>query len=165
MTESNIRVRANRVTGELEVEGAVTLVAEWWEKIWPQLGGHAGAKAPQTDVLQHRHVSAVPASDGDGELPDVFGEFFNDFRSDVTDVDKMLIAGAFVQAKDPDRAFTTKHANQLLMDQNVKLTNPSECVRSLIRTKRAFVVSNGKFRISAQGFERLKSMRLQPAES
>jgi len=138
------------MTGELEIEGAATVVGEWWEKIWPQLGGSAaGAKAAAAGAVHPRHLSAIPASNGDGELPDVFGEFFNEFRADVTDVDKMLIAGAFVQAKDPDRAFTTKHANQLLMDQNVKLTNPSECVRSLIRTKRTFVVSNGKFLVDS----------------
>ena len=152
------------MTGEIEVEGAPELVAEWWDRIWPQLSENTGGKnAAGRFPALHRETSTAPTA-GNTHVPEVFGEFFNDFRSDVTDVDKMLIAGAFVQAKDPDRAFATKNANELLMDQNVKLTNASECVRRLIASKRAFVVAEGKFRVSAQGFERLKSLKLQPAE-
>jgi hypothetical protein len=154
-------VRANRATGELEVEGTPQLVGEWWEKIWPQLADGTASKATVASVAPHRAaISIMPA----GELPEVFGEFFNDFSSDVSDVDKMLIAGAFVQGKDPDRAFTTKAANQLLIDQNIKVTNASECVRRLIQTKRAFVVGEGKFRVSAQGFDHLNTLKAQPAE-
>ena len=151
------------MTGEVEVEGSPDLVTEWWERLWPEVAGHTGQRAAIGVVSQDGQLprSSVGART---EVPEVFGEYFNDFRSDVTDVDKMLIAGAFAQAKDPDRAFATKNANQLLIDQNVKLTNASECVRRLIMSKRAFVVSDGKFRVSAQGFERLKSLKAQPAE-
>jgi hypothetical protein len=164
MTNSTIRVRANRMTGEVEVEGSPELVSEWWDKLWPQLSEKPAGKNLGGGHALDRHSAAQPAA-GSTEVPEVFGEFFNDFRPDVTDVDKMLIAGAFVQARDPDRTFTTKNANQLLMDQNLKLTNASECVRRLIMSKRAFVVGEGKFRVSAQGLERLKSLKPQPAES
>ena len=91
-----------------------------------------------------------------------FGEFYGGFRSDITDVDKVLIAAAFVQGKDSDRTFTTKSANQLLLDQNIKVTNASENVRRLTQTKRAFVVSDGRFRVSASGLDHLKSLRTAP---
>ncbi len=72
----------------------------------------------------------------------------------------MLSAGAFVQSKDPDKVFSTKSANQLLIDQNIKISNPSESVRRLLSMKRAFVVSDGKFRVSAGGFEYLQTLKI-----
>jgi len=91
-------------------------------------------------------------------MPEIFGEYYAEFRSDITDVDKILIAGSFVQARDAERVFTTKTANQLLLDQNIKVGNASESVRRLTQTKRAFVVSDGRFRVSANGLEHLKTL-------
>src|SRR5438445_3691931 len=36
MNSGNVRIRANRATGELEIEGDSVLVKEWWEKVWPE---------------------------------------------------------------------------------------------------------------------------------
>jgi hypothetical protein len=151
----HIRIRANRSTGELEIEGSLQVVAEWWERLWPQLREIAPAAAP---VIQLPRQS-LPTATSNAQHPEVFGEYFSEFRSDVTDVDKVLIAGVFVQGKDPERVFSTKNANQLLLDQNIKVANASECVRRLLHTKRAFVVSEGKFRVSATGFDHLKTLK------
>jgi hypothetical protein len=127
-------------------------VAKWWEKLWPELSEGALRTAPD------QPKALVPLG-GNSQLPEVFGEFYSEFPSDVTDVDKVLIAGAFVQGKDAERIFTTKTANQLLLDQNIKVANASENVRRLTQTKRVFVVSEGKFRVSASGFEHLKGLK------
>lgn len=150
MSDARIRIRFNRSTGELEVEGPSQLVTEWWDRLWPELS--AGGLAPA------QSQAALPAV-SNGAVAEVFGEFFSEFRSDVTDVDKVLIAGAFVQSKEPDRAFTTKAANQLLLDQNVKVANASENVRRLMQTKRVFSFGDGKFRVSATGLEHLKALK------
>jgi hypothetical protein len=155
MSDTLIRVRANRSTGELEVEGPSQLVTEWWNKLWPELSeGGRFAHGPRLGGNEQTHASA-PSND---HLPEAFGEFFSEFRSDVSDVEKVLIAGAFVQGKAPDRTFSTKTANQLLLDQNIKVTNASQNVRQLTQTKRVFIVSEGKFRVSAAGFEHLKTL-------
>jgi hypothetical protein len=93
-------------------------------------------------------------------MPDLFGEFYTEFRSDITDVDKVLVAAAFVQGRDQERVFTTKAANQALIDQNIKVANASENVRRLIQTKRVFVVSDGKYRVSAGGLEHLNLLKV-----
>lgn len=159
MSDSRIRIRANPSTGELEVEGPSQAVADWWEKLWPELS--EGARSAKVPALQEPRQSLQLAI-GNGDLPDVFGEYYSEFRSDVSDVDKVLIAGAYIQSKEPERTFTTKIANQLLLDQNIKVTNASENVRRLTQTKRVFVVSNGKFRVSASGLEYLKSLKINP---
>lgn len=153
MSEGRVKVRANRTTGELEVEGPAAAVAEWWEKLWPELAQTPRVAAGPSSQRQ------APLPVGNGDLPDVFGEFYTEFRSDVTDVDKVLIAGAFIQGKEADRTFNTKAANQLLLDQNIKVANASENVRRLTQTKRVFVVSDGKFRVSAAGLDHLKTLK------
>lgn len=155
MSESRIKVRANRSTGELEVEGPAAAVAEWWEKLWPEMG-ESRVAAPSSVPGQRQALLPVA---GAGQVPEVFGEFYAEFKSDVTDVDKVLIAGAFIQTKEADRTFNTKAANQLLLDQNIKVANASENVRRLSQTKRVFVVSDGKFRVSAAGLEHLKTLK------
>jgi hypothetical protein len=152
MSDTHIRIRGNRNAGELEIEGPADLVMEWWEKCWPLVSTSATPVPP----LRKQSIAATANL---SETPDIFGEFFHEFRSDVTDVDRVLIAAAFVQSKDAERAFSTKAANQLLIDQNIKLANPSEGVRRLLNAKRAFVVSDGKFRVSSTGLEHLDSLK------
>ena len=156
MSDIHIRVRANRSTGELEVEGPSQLVTEWWDRLWPVLS--EGARAPALPVASTQRHGLIPLA-GNSQYPEVFGEFYSEFRSDVTDVDKVLIAGAFAQGREPERFFTTKIANQLLIDQNIKVANASENVRRLLQTKRVFVVIEGKFRVSAAGLEYLKTLK------
>jgi hypothetical protein len=153
MSESRVRVRANRTTGELEIEGPAQAVEEWWHKLWPEL---AQVSRPAAE-LPSQNQALLPST---GNLPEVFGEFYTEFRSDITDVDKVLVAAAFVQGKDQERVFTTKAANLVLLDQNIKVTNASENVRRLIQTKRAFVISEGKYRVSTGGFEHLSSLKV-----
>lgn len=154
MAEEMVRVRAIRSTGELEVEGSPALVKEWWEKLWPQMG--VGMVAPSE---QPRGEAQPSQPAGSSSPPAVFGEFYNEFRADITDVDRVLISAAFFQLQDAERTFTTKGANQLLLDQNTKVGNASECVRRLIAAKRAFVVTDGRFRVSQTGFEHLKTLK------
>ena len=155
MSEARIRIRANRSTGELEVEGPEPRVLEWWDRLWPDVGGSASGTRPELGTQR----SLAQSTFNGEQLPAVFGEFFTEFRSDITDVDKILVAGAFAQAHDAERVFTTKAANQYLLDQNIKVTNASENVRRLTQAKRVFVVSDGKFRVSATGAEYLKTLK------
>lgn len=155
MSDDRMRVRANRATGELEIEGPASVVQEWWSKLWPEL--NAAQKSGNASRLDGR--PPISPSTQTVELPEIFGEFFNGFRADITDIDKVLVAAAFIQGRDAERVFTTKGANQLLLDQNIKVANASESIRRLVSSKRAFVVSDGKFRISTGGFDHLKSLR------
>ena len=152
MNEQRMRVRANRSAGELELEGSVDNVKEWWNRLWPEIGARNDS-APTAVVS----VGIDPGS----ESVALFGEFYSQFRSDISDIDKVLVAAVFVQTKDADRCFTTKSANQLLVDQNIKVSNASESVRRLMQTKRVFVVSSGRFRVSTIGLEYLNNLRIQ----
>lgn len=121
------------------------------------MGRRGGATA---DSSGGGSQTLLPSGATNDQVPELFGEFFSEFRSDVTDVDKILIAGTFVQFRDPERTFTTKAANQALIDQNIKVANASQCVRRLIDSKRVFVIPGGRYRVSAGGLESLRSLKV-----
>jgi len=154
MSDTRIRVRASRVTGELEVEGPAAEVTEWWQRLWPEVN----RATPVAAASAAQRLTALPSVTG-SQLPEVFGEFYAEFRSGITALDKVLVAAAFVQSRDAERVFTTKAANQLLLDQNIKVANASESVRRLTTGKRVFVVSEGKFRVSASGLDHLETLK------
>jgi hypothetical protein len=156
VSDARIRIRANRSTGELEIEGPPQAVTEWWERLWPEVGQPVGIASGHGGSARAARLLAASGE----QVPDVFGEFYTEFRSDITDVDKVLAAAAFIQGRDQERAFTTKAANEALLDQNIKVTNASQCVRRLIDTKRVFVVSDGRYRVSSGGFEHLNSLKV-----
>src|SRR5687767_8453605 len=103
---SMLRIRANRSACELEIEGSPQQVAEWWNKLWIVVSAPANEK---TKGSSGGRQTIVESSD----YPNEFGEYFSEFLASITDVDKILVAGGFVQDKDPEKAFTTKSANQL----------------------------------------------------
>ena len=80
-----------------------------------------------------------------------FGEFILRLPSTSTDVDKMLAAGFYVQATSVDDAFGTSDANRRLIEQGIKLGNPSQCVKQSLLAKRVFLVSKGRYRVSQPG--------------
>lgn len=163
MNDTRIRVRINKSTGELEIEGPNQTVTEWWERLWPEVNQPSRIAALQSPALSLQGGGAATRllpSAGSEQVPEVFGEFYTEFRSDITDVDKVLVAATFIQDRDQDRVFTTKAANQALLDQNIKVTNASENVRRLIQAKRVFVVSDGKYRVSAMGREYLNTLKV-----
>jgi hypothetical protein len=155
MSSDRIKVRANRSTGELEIEGPAQLVEAWWTRLSSELTAHPNNV--RDSIPSNRQVQHVEAN---GRLPELFGEFFGEFQTNITDLDKVLVAAAYVQGRDAEHSFTTKSANQLLLDQNIKVANASENVRRLTQSKRVFVVSDGKYRVSANGFEHLNTLKL-----
>src|SRR2546421_5304942 len=85
--------RSSRASGELEIEGDSVVVKEWWEKVWPELGEkiistRAGAPRPVRSAVLGANCQKIG----------LFGEVYGEFRPDITDTDKVLIAGSFVQS-------------------------------------------------------------------
>jgi hypothetical protein len=66
MNNARIRIRANRTTGELEVEGPSQAVSEWWEKTLAR----AGRKLVVTALS--RHPQPLPPTLSNGQLPELF---------------------------------------------------------------------------------------------
>jgi hypothetical protein len=149
----NVRVRVNFGAREVEISGSNEEVAQWWERLEPILKdiGQPKQRSPQT-----ANGLGEGRSEEDSRY-ESFGEYFNEFPSSITDVDKMLAAAHFVQSTDPGNLFTTAQASKLLSEQGIKLANPSQCVKQNAEKKHVFT-QNGKYRVSKSGIDRLTEL-------
>jgi hypothetical protein len=92
------------------------------------------------------------------QIPDNFGELYHKLPKTLSNVDKLLVAGFFVQKKSESNSFTIKDANDLLIHQGVKLSNPNAFNQSNSGTKRVFKLTGKNYRVSDTGIEAVKSM-------
>ncbi|HEX7133468.1 MAG TPA: hypothetical protein VF228_12895 [Iamia sp.] len=98
------------------------------------------------------------AGTGDGATGTVeFGEQLGGLAATATATDQMLLAGLAAQRASGENTFSTGDANQLLIEQSVKVGNPSQCMTNNLKAKRVFKVGN-RYRVSRAGEEHLASL-------
>src|SRR2546423_1252108 len=121
------RIRISLTAGELEVEGPETFVVQYAESI-DALIARLEAQPVRAATSQ---PPAVPAPAGGAskpvpaELPE-FGEVLHGLPTSVSGSDQILVAGWYVQQTNSENTFSTGEANQLLVGQGIKLSNPSQ---------------------------------------
>lgn len=162
-----LMVRLNYSIREFEVRGSPTDVSDWVGRLSSLLDADPTVVAedaarvttpasPPTEALAINYGSG--GSDG---FPANFGEYFHRFRTDITDVDRMLIAGHFLEQSSDGRVFTTAEANRMLKEQGVRVTNPSEALRRNLSTRRVFKVTGRDFRTARPaGVDQLRTLLL-----
>lgn len=158
MEDKVTRIRIKIKAGELEIEGTESFVREHLEKYEDLIESFKEAQT-ETDIPQTETEVQEVSSAMKDRLPETFGEYFHGFRKSISDIDKILIAGYFVQSKSPDSSFTTASANKLLLEQGVKLPNASQSVTRNKSSKKIFTVQGGKFRVSDQGIDYLRGLK------
>jgi hypothetical protein len=142
------KIRISLGMGELEVEGSSDFVAGYEENIRGMLAR-----------LESQSVKPASAASGGGaaraasaaasELGE-FGEVFHLLPKTASGSDQILVAGYFVASKSSDQTFSTNEANKLLIEQGIKLSNPSQSLRNALTAKRVFKVGS-RFRVSNTG--------------
>ncbi|MFP4125710.1 MAG: hypothetical protein ACLFU0_03585 [Alphaproteobacteria bacterium] len=153
------RLRVNLAQGEFEIEGDEDFVrayAERIEALLDQLGPPAAAPADPPPAAAPAPAGAPVDPPAPGEPP--FGELLQGLPRNATDVDRMLLAGLFLQRRAAERAFTTADANRLLLEHGVKLGNPSQSVKQNLVAKRAFAVQRGRYRVAQGGLGHLEQL-------
>ncbi|MXY88579.1 MAG: hypothetical protein F4Y92_06960 [Dehalococcoidia bacterium] len=153
MTVERYRVRVNPATGEFEIEGSEEFVEKYWDVLQPLVTREPG---PVHDVASQPPKAPVPEPSGRVTVPESFGEYWSRFGK-LTDVDKALVAGHFVQEKSDDDLFSTRELNKLLRGQGVKVSNPSQAVSANLSAKKVFKEGKG-FRVSEEGEERVREL-------
>jgi hypothetical protein len=148
--ENSSRIRINLSTKEFEVEGSEQFVKEYADKIENLLSALTSSKPP-TPTHSPEINSSSPIVTANMELPAAFGEYLHTFPSSITDVDRMLIAGFYIQSQSADNSFVTASANELLKEQGIKLANPADCVAKNKNAKKVFPLAKGKYRVSQTG--------------
>jgi hypothetical protein len=155
------KLRVNLQQREFEVEGSEAFVATYGARIEQLLHRLIEGARPPGDA-----VAPVPA---EGEPDDGgFGALLHALPRNATDVDRMLLAGWFVQAGNAERSFTTADANRHLVEQGIKVGNASQSVKQNLLAKRAFQVQRGRYRVAQTGLQHLAQLtggKVPPAGS
>ncbi len=159
---NEIQVRVNFSTGEVELTGDAGRVQEWWERLDPDVAEFRSRFAGRASADNLERGSANPARvtrEKSLAIPDAFGEFIHQFPPTLTDIERVLIAGYFAQASDQDNTFNTGTVNELLLQQGVRLTNPSSSIRRNVDSRRVILLGAGHFRVSQAGVEHLEHLK------
>ena len=159
MSGERFRLRVSASTREFEIEGSEKFVEKYWAELKPLLSDARSADAPQPTVPPNQAPDSIQQVNS--ELPDSFGQYFSMFQN-PNQVAQALIAGYYYQEKvDGDSSFTTAGINELLIEQSVKLTNTSDCIRKNRDAKRLFNKSRGNFCVSRIGQEYIQELLSQ----
>jgi hypothetical protein len=145
------KLRVNLAQREFEVAGSEAFVREYAERIELLLERLANGAEPMFVAA----AEPPPAREADTELGE-FGAFIQRLPGTATEVDTMLAAGYYSQVNSADDTFATAEANKRLLEQGIKLGNPSQCVRQSLVAKRVFLVARGRFRVSQHGRAHLR---------
>lgn len=150
-------VRFSLHTGEFEVHGSEEFVAQFDELIQTLSDRLSSAELASAEPSLSGTSSASGASAPQGDLPvQEFGEALHRLKS-PTGTEQILVAGKFAAAKTADGSFATRDASALLVEQGIKLSNPSQAMADNLKAKRVFKVGKN-WRISRTGEEHLRSV-------
>jgi hypothetical protein len=164
-TNKQIKIRINLNSREFEVQGEQEIIFKNFGELIKEYLDSIKKEPIIKNVSEEPHNKGVkPATnyqstEGANEpLPDNFGEFYHKFPKTLSNVDKLLVACLFVQANSEGKYYTLKEANDLLIQQGVKLSNANAFNAANNETKRIFKISSKNYKVSDIGVEYIKSM-------
>jgi hypothetical protein len=167
MESSKIRVRVNLNNREFEVEGEQAIVfknfGDLLQDYLNAIKKEATSNGVESKIRRHEKGTTLNNVEEGNKtdpqiLPENFGEFFHAFPKGISNVDKLLAACFFVQKHSENKTFTVKEANDLLVQQGVKLSNPNAFNKANISTKRIFKMTGKNYRVSDNGMEAVMNM-------
>jgi hypothetical protein len=166
--ENKAKIRINLNLREFEIEGSEAFINSHSAKIEsfleilktaPPIVTEPKAHHKENEVTEVKPAKTVSTHKASSEdIPETFGEYYHEMPKKSTESDKILLAAHFVQSKSDDNLFTTKESNAALLEQGVKLSNPTVFVTRCEKAKHIIKISKGKFRVSKTGLEHIKEL-------
>lgn len=138
---------------ELELEGDKEFMAKYDGAVATLLDALRASPPERRQEAGSRRQPSVTSDVDTGE----FGETLGLLPKGATAADSVLLAGLHAQRASEDRTFSTKDANALLLEQSVKIGNPSQCMTNNLKAKRVFKVGD-KYRVSKPGEDHLAAL-------
>ncbi len=164
--EEKSKIRINLNSREFEIEGSEEFIAKYNETIDSFLEKIYSSDSTQNNTSNASeedvtgNITAKNRTDSGGlteeDKEQSFGEWYNKLPNTAKDVDKILLAGYFVQLESADGIFSTREASNLLVEQGVKLSNASAFMKSNMSTKKVFKHKGG-YRVSDTGVSYIKN--------
>lgn len=170
------RARINFKTGEVELEGSEQFVKGQLANI-DVIADHIALLSTNNslgeesiieqdkiaDFAEEEQKKLASTSEQELQVPKNFGEWLHGFKDNISDLDKALITAYYVQKQSPQNEFKTSEVNKFLQEHGIKLSNPSNSLRSLSEKRLLFQIRReGKLkymRVSTDGANHLQSLR------
>jgi hypothetical protein len=160
---SEVRIRVSLSTGEFELEGPESFIAKYEETTRQLLERLVGSQPTDFDLaasVSSDNVAPAQASlrsaNGVAKLPE-FGEAVHLLPRGVSGTDQILLAGFYASQNHGERTFATSEANKLLVEQGIRVANPSQSLKNNLNSKKVFKVGS-RYKISREGTERVNEL-------
>lgn len=151
------RIRISLSAGDLEIQGSEDFVRQYADSVRTLITRLEELPVQNVRAQTQAAPGAPPAATAFSGEQREFGEVLHLLPSSASGSDQIVLAGSYAQPASADNTFSTGEANQLLLGQGVKLSNPSQALKSAITAKRVFKVGK-RYRVSKAGEEQLKSL-------
>jgi hypothetical protein len=158
---TDVKLRVSLATGEFELQGPESFVAQYDQFTRPLLERLASSQ-PQDFKPPGAATDGGPSQSGSstGEVPE-FGEAIHRLPRGTSGTDQILLAGFYASLRHAERTFATAEASKLLVEQGIKVSNPSQSLKNNMDGKRVFRVGN-RFKISREGQDRVNALLGRP---
>jgi hypothetical protein len=154
------RIRLSLSTGELELEGSEAFIKEYAEDIGALLKrlSDAAVTSPAVTPAEPARAEAVRPADrtSDRTLPE-FGEVLHQLPNGITGTEEILVAGYYASRQTADKTFPTADANKLLIEQGIKLANPSQSLKNNMDSRRVFKTGKN-YKLSRDGVRHVSDL-------
>lgn len=159
---TDARLRISLSTGEIEIEGPEAFIAQYDSVVQEILRRLADSTqsdfeirsvAGQASSAPAANATVSTASGVEDRLPE-FGEALHRLPKTTTGTDQILVAGYYASRHSMDRTFPTADASRLLVEQGIKLPNPSQSLKNNMDGKRVFKTGKN-YKLSREGLERV----------
>jgi hypothetical protein len=150
------RIRIALATGELEIEGSDEFIARYEASVRSMLERleKQTVSMPAPDEGSKLSKDVLPGVP-QGQKPE-FGELLHSLPTGAAGTDQILLAGYYAGQGTSDNTFSTNDANKLLIEQGIKLSNPSQSLKNNLTAKRVFKVGS-RYRVSKIGEQHVQS--------
>lgn len=168
--EDKSRFKVNLKTGEIEIEGSEEFIEKQILNLQKVISlfspltenDNEAEEKTESELGKMLDQSGKEPDDKTFKIPETFGEFLHLMRTDISETDKALVAGYFVQSKSEKNDFKTIEVSKTLKAHGIKLSNPGTFVKGLANNKYVFQTRKdgvlNYMRVSQPGLEYLKTL-------
>lgn len=145
MSDNTAKINLKIGQIEISIEGPSEFVSSQYDKVEAHLKTYSEMSSkivpPKDDTppedQSNQDTKQQQQSNSNG-LPETFGEWLNVIPKETSDTDKAILAGYFTQITSATKTFRAREVTKLLKEHSIKLSNPSQFLKTSVDAKKIF---------------------------